>query len=415
MSDVRVERGTTARLDRVDGDLKVASNARIAAAKGRSVTVAGVAHFEGNADVSCDFECDSLRVDRGRLTVSGSLTVHNGLDVAHTVEASGTIGAGSIDVGGKMIASSILCRGSIRVGGLMEVKETLEARSVEVGGKVAVSGAVKLTDLGVGGKAEVGGGSIKGRASVGGVFASSAPLEFGELQVYGSCTLPAGSSGKKLSTFGKLSVKGGLTCDQMDVGGVTNVSGDLSASEVLVNGKLSVSGSLTVKGTLETNGTCEVVGEITGTNLRVGGRVSCSKAILSNTADLAGEAVTAQGLKGKSIVVRSGSRCRGHLVGERVEIGRSALAIANWSARWAGQAITMRGIGRMTDAQDIYGIEVVLGSNARCGRVFANRVEVGDGCIVDQVTYTEELLRGPGRAFFTHPAAKVPTLPTFPL
>jgi len=48
------------------------------------VTVTGCASFEGNADVDCDFECDSLRVDRGKLNVSGNLTVHNGLDVAHT-------------------------------------------------------------------------------------------------------------------------------------------------------------------------------------------------------------------------------------------------------------------------------------------------------------------------------------------
>jgi hypothetical protein len=75
----------------------------------------------------------------------------------------------------------------------------------------------------------------------------------------------------------------------------------------------------------------------------------------------------------------------------------------------------MRGIGRMTDAEDIYGVEVVLGSNARCKRIFAEKVEVGDGCVIDQVTYTKELRRGSGRVFFTHPAVKVAELPPFPL
>src|SRR5579859_7159884 len=115
MPDVRVDRGSTAKLDRVDGKLEVASNARITAAKGGLVTVTGGAHFEGNAEIDCDFECDSLKVDRGRLTVSGSLTVHKGLDVAHTVQAGGTIRAGDIDVGGKMFARSISCGGSVRV------------------------------------------------------------------------------------------------------------------------------------------------------------------------------------------------------------------------------------------------------------------------------------------------------------
>jgi cytoskeletal protein CcmA (bactofilin family) len=415
LPDVHVDRGSTAKLERVDGELKVASNARITAARGGLVTVTGGAYFEGNAAIDCDFECDSLRVDRGKLTVSGNLTVHKGLDVAHTVEASGNIRARDIDVGGRMIARSISCGGSVRVGGLVDVKETLEAASVEVGGKVAVSGAVKLTDLDVGGKADVGGGSIRGHTRVGGLFASTAPLEFGELQVYGRCALPAGCKGKKLSTFGKLSVEGNIACDQVDVGGVTAVRGDLSASEVLVNGKLDVSGSLSVKGMLEADGSCEVGGELKGTDLRVGGRFTAHRALLSNQVDIAGEVETEQGLSGKSIVIRSGTRCRGALVGEHVELGKSALVVAHWKGRWAGQSVSMRAIGRMTDAEDIYGVEVVLGSNARCRKIFADKVELSEGCVVDQVTYTEELRGSNGRVFLTHPAEKVTKLPPFPL
>lgn len=415
MPDVRVERGATARLERVEGELRASSNARITAARGGQVTVTGGAYFEGNAQIECDFECDSLRVDRGRLTVAGNLTVRKGLDVAHTVEASGTIRARDIDVGGKIIARSISCGGSVRVGGLVDVKETLEAASVEVGGKVAVAGAVKLTDLGVGGKADVGGGSIKRHTRVGGLFASTAPLEFGELQVYGKCKLPAGCSGKKLSTFGKLSVEGDIACERVDVGGITSVRGNMSASEVLVNGKLDVSGSLSVEGMLEANGSCEVDGELKGTDLFVGGRLKARRALLSNQVDVAGEVETEQGLKGNSVVIRSGTRCRGPLVGARVELGKSALVIANWKGRWAGQSVAMRAVGRMTDAEDIYGAEVVLGSHARCRGIFADRVELSDGCVVDQVTYTGELRRSDGRVFLTHPAEKVAKLPPFPL
>jgi cytoskeletal protein CcmA (bactofilin family) len=415
MPDTRIEKGSTARLERVEGELRVGRNARITAAKGRPVTVTGGAYFEGNADIDCDFECDSLMVDRGRLNVTGNLTVHNSLDVAHTVNASGTISAHDIDVGGKMIAKSISCLGAVRVGGLVDVEETLEAGAVEVGGKVAVTGAVKLTDLSVGGKADVGGGAIKGHISVGGVFTSTAALEFGELQVYGSCTLPAGCKGKKLSTFGKLSAEGDLACEQADVGGVTTVRGNLASSEVLVNGKLEVSGSLSAKGKLEVNGSCEVRGELNGNDLRIGGRLRARKAILANQADIAGEVETLQGLKGKSVVIRTGTRCRGALVGERVELGKSGVVIANWGTSWAGQSIMMRGIGKMTDAEDIYGAEVVLGSHTRCRRIFADRVELDDGCIVEQVTYTQELRRSGGRQFLAHPAEKVGELPPFPL
>jgi cytoskeletal protein CcmA (bactofilin family) len=196
---------------------------------------------------------------------------------------------------------------------------------------------------------------------------------------------------------------------------MTAVRGDLTASEVLVNGKLDVSGSLAVKGLLEANGSCELGGDLKGTNLRVGGRFRARKAILSNLAEITGEVETTKGLKSKSIVITGGTRCRGPLVGERVELGKSDLVIANLSKHWMGQTLMMRGIGRMTDAEDIYGGEVVLGPNSRCRRIFAGNVELGDGCTVDKVTYSGELRRSGGRQFFTHPAEKVAELPAFPL
>jgi len=416
MSELRVERGTTARLDHVEGDLLVSRNARITAAKGNLVTVSGSAYFESNADVDCDFQCDSLTVERGTLRSAGNLTVNGEADVAHTLRVEGKISAQSIAVGGKMYAGSVSCEGAVRVGGIVEVAGTLEAGSVDVGGKVSVRGAVKVKDFDVGGKADVGGGSISGRVRVKGLFASRAPLEFGDLQVYGKCTLPAGCKGQKISTFGKLSVAGALACEDVMVEGFTDVQGDFSAGKIAVNGWLRVNGSLAFSGALETSGQGEVRDEVTGADLRVGGRFRARKILLTNNAEVVGEFLeTRQGLKAKSVTVGSGTTCRGPIVAERVELGTSALTFANWGASWAGQSIRLRAIGRMTTAEDIYGGEVVLGKNSRCGRIFANRVEVSEGCTAEQVSYTEEFRGANGRTFFTRPPEKVDALPPFPL
>jgi predicted acyltransferase (DUF342 family) len=415
MTDVKVGRGRTARLERVDGELWVASDARITAANGKAVIVSGGAHFEGGAEIACDFECESLKVERGKLRVAGDLTVRGNADVAHTVEVDGAIRAKSIDVGGKLSSKSISCEGSITVGGLMYVVGDLEAGAVGVGGKVDVSGGVKITDLDVGGKAEVGGGSISGRVRVGGFFASKGALEFGEVLVYGKCALPAGCTGRKLSTFGKLSVAGALSCQQIDVGGVTEVRGDCSAEDLTVNGKLNVGGTLSVSGVLDLRGSAEVAGELNGANLRVGGKFKAQKVILNNEADIAGELETERGMKAKLVTVGSGSRCKGPVVGERIQLGTSSLTLANWGGTWAGQSIAIRAVGRMTSVEDLYAKEVVLGKNSRCGKVFAEKVEVAEGCTVEQVVYTTEL-RGPvHRAFFARPPEKVASLPPFPL
>jgi len=417
MSDLRVERGATARLDHVEGDLRVSSNARITAAKGGLVTVSGNAYFESNAELDCDFQCDSLTVERGTLRSTGNLMVNKEADVAHTLRVEGKISAQRIEVGGKMYAGSVSCAGPVRVGGIVEVAKTLEAESVDVGGKVLVRGAVKIKEFDVGGKAEVGGGSISGHVKVKGVFASAGPLEFGELQVYGRCTLPAGCKGQKVSTFGKLSVAGALSCGDIKVEGFTEVHGDCSAGNVMVNGMLRVSGSLTVAGALETNGMGEVQDEVRGTDLRVGGRFRARKILLTNQAEIAGEFLeTQQGLKAKSVTVGSGTTCRGPIVAERVELGKSLMSFANWGASWAGQSMRIRAIGRMTNAEDVYGGEVVLGKNSRCRRIFANRVEVAEGCTAQQVAYTDEFREAAkGRTFFTRPPEKVDALPPFPL
>lgn len=416
MSELRVEKGSTARLDRVEGDLLVSSNGRITAAKGRLVTVTGSAYFESNAEIDCDFQCDSLTVERGTLRSSGDLVVNKGADVAHTLKVEGRIVAQSIEVGGKMYAGSVSCEGAVRVGGIVEVAKTLEAGSVDVGGKVSVLGAVKIRDFDVGGKAEVGGGSISGHVRVKGIFVSSGPLEFGDLQVYGKCTLPAGSKGQKASTFGKLSVAGALSCEEVKVEGFTEVQGDFSAGNVSVNGWLKVNGSLAVSRALETSGRGEVRDDFRGTDLRVGGRFKARKILLTGNAEIAGELLeTQQGLKAKSVTIGSGATCRGPIVAERVELGKSLASFANWGASWAGQSIRVRAIGRMTNAEDVYGGEVVLGKNSRCGRIFANRVEVSEGCTAEQVSYTDEFRAAKGRTFFTHPPEKVDALPPSPL
>ena len=60
MADHVVERGTTAKLGRIEGNLRVGHGAKIEAAERNLVYVTGTAYFEGSAEIRCNFECDSL-------------------------------------------------------------------------------------------------------------------------------------------------------------------------------------------------------------------------------------------------------------------------------------------------------------------------------------------------------------------
>jgi cytoskeletal protein CcmA (bactofilin family) len=413
MADYVVDRGTTANLGRIEGNLKVGHGAKIKASDGNLVYVTGVALFEGSAEIRCDFECDSLVGEhRGALKVDGDLTVRKGLDVAHSVECTGTIRAAEIDVGGKVRARSISSE-RVRVGGIVEVLDSLEGKTVEVGGKVRVMGPVKIEDLDVGGVAEVGGGLISGNIKVGGKFEARAPLEFGNLQVYGHTSLPSVSHGKKISTFGKLSVAGDLTCDEIDVEGVTDIHGNCSSKKIKVVGKLDVSGNLDSE-ELVNLGATEIEGDFKGSKLRIAGKFRARSAIISGEVNVVGFVETLLSIRAKRIIVDSGSRCQGPLIGDEVILGKSYGILLDVEKSWAGQLATLRLVGKMTRVEDIYAKFVHLGRVSTARRVYAEVVEVEEGVVVDEIQYTVEL-RGPvAKTHVEKPPLKVEHLPTPP-
>jgi cytoskeletal protein CcmA (bactofilin family) len=386
MADVKVSHGASMKLGRVEGHLDVGNKATLRAADGNLIVVTGRARFGGDATVECGLECESLTVERsGTLAVSGNLTVHGGLDVSNSIEVQGKMKAEDVDVGGRVRARSVSCK-RMRVGGIAEVSESLQAESVEVGGKINARGNLDVKDLQVGGKAEIGGGAITGTINVGGKFESSSTLDFGELQVYGMGSLAAGSKGKRIVVSGKLEAKGDLQCDQIEVSGVATVSGDCKAVRVDVKGKMDVAGSLNASERLDVYGVTEVGDAFSGENLRVSGKFSAEKALVTRDAEIYGTFETRKGLKAQSITVRSGTRCTGPLIGEVVEVGGSG---PGWTAFVWGQRLRLQaGTSRV---EDVYASKLVVGPGSRARRIFAETVELGSGCEVDGVTYVREL------------------------
>ncbi|MGD0160419.1 MAG: hypothetical protein ABSB89_08995 [Candidatus Bathyarchaeia archaeon] len=414
MSSLQIKSGETAQLDHVNGDLHVGRNAKIKPRDGKRVTVNKAAVFEGNASVEGDFECDSLTVNgKGTLRVNGNLKIHNKLDVMDSLFAMARITALEIDVGGKVTAGSVVCS-RLRAGGVVEVEDTLEAETVDVGRRVTASGQVALKSLQVGGKTEIGGGTITELAKMSGTFSSSSKLNFSELQVYGKASLPTGCKGQRIRSFGRLCVDGSITCEEIMVEGAADIRGDCHTAKMEVDGRLDVSGSLMASNMLESFGQTEIVGQLQGKSLRVGGKFKAREVVLTETADLMGDVKTEDGLRAKSLIIRTGTRCEGIIVGERVEVGKSSLVVANWATKWAHQSISIRLVGKMTQVNDVYGTKVTLGKASKARRIFAQDVELENGSIAEQVTYTGELKRS-DHVFIRLPPEKAIKLPDPPL
>ncbi|AIF83048.1 hypothetical protein NTE_00973 [Candidatus Nitrososphaera evergladensis SR1] len=389
--DVRVERGNSATLGRVEGNLKVEKNATIEAADGsnRQVTVAGSARFRGDCTINCDFECRSLKVEKGTLRVAGNLLVHGDVDVENALYVDGSIAAeGGVAGGGIISAGSIKCR-VVRVGGTLKVSDTLDAESVKVGGKVIVQKAM-LVDLSVGGQAEIGSGAVQGQIRVGGTLLSKSELEFDSITVGGRVELGT-AKGRGINVGGRLATTGDLACEKIKVGGIVEVGGNCSGATLEVGGETRVAGSLALTGKLGVGGDLQVKDTMTGADIGVGGRFKAGKAILTGWAWIGGQVETGAGLKaGGGIKIASHAECKGPLVGGMVELGKRC------------------------KVQDVYGSKVVAGKGAEAEKIVADEIEIHDGCTVGQTTYTRRLETG--RNVTSKSASeKVASLPAFPL
>jgi len=416
MSDFLVKSGSTARLGRIDGELKVGRNVTIMAESGSKVVVTEGAFFEGPVRIDCDFECQSMRVEGrgygpgGDVVVRGNLTVHGTADLNATVKVEGTVMSDDLDVGGHLESKSLTSE-RVRVGGHMRIKGTLEARTVDVGGHMTVLGGINATDLRVGGHAEVGGGAITGEIKVRGHFRTTKRLAYGRLQVFGNTAFPAGCTGDSLTALGRVEFDGDTACEALDVKGSALVRGNCTTENAEVNGKLNVRGSLTAN-KLEVFGATELKGRLSCETLRVSGRLVAERVLVNAQAEIVGEVITTNGMKGKTVLIGTGSRVSGPLVGDEIDVGKQVdLGSSAWAKVWPG---TWSTIGRMTRVDDVYGRVVKVWRYSSAKKVFAESVELGTDGYVDKIVYTKDL-KLPSRYRVGEEATKTTRLPDPPL
>jgi cytoskeletal protein CcmA (bactofilin family) len=312
-------------------------------------------------------------------------------------------------VGGHLKAGSVLSK-RVRVGGHLRVKGSLESETVDVAGHLSALGKIKVVDLHVGGHAEIGGGSISGSTQVRGHIEVRSSLEYGELQTYGSLSLAANSKGDRLSVLGKAEFDGDASCKVIEVKGAAEAKGDLSADEVEVMGKLRVSGSLKLSKELKVLGMADVHGRVDCQRVTVEGRLTAERVSAVEEADVSGELRTVGGMRSVAITIRRGARVTGPLVGEQVEVGEKP-GFGQWPSAWS--EVRQR-IGQMTNVEDVYGRSVKIGSYSQATRVFGEEVQMDNGSIADQVTYTKDL-RLTQKYYIRQPPQKTTELPEPPL
>jgi len=408
-----IKRGTSAKLGKVDGDLRIGKNVKIAPESGKKIVVTGTATLEGRAIVEGSFECQSIVLKgrgwgpEGDVDVEGDLTVRGTTDLDGTLRVSGTISSGDMDVAGHMRAGSIASK-RLRVGGHLEVKGRLEAGDVDVGGHMKVRDEVMIRNLNAGGHATIGGGRIDGEIKVRGHLTTERALAFGTIQVYGRTTLPAGCSGERISALGKVEFEGDADCKELVITGGAIVRGNMKSENVEVRGSLTAGGNMLVANRFGVFGAVDAKGAIECRELGVSGKLTAGKLSSSERTYIVGEVNTRSGLKSEFVAIGKGSKVTGPLIGNQVDIGKEVNLGSMWGLPWWRNAV-----GRITTVEDVYGRDVRIGPNSHARRVLAEVVEFADGGMAEEVNYTKEL-RLPKNYHLTKPPVKVASLPDSP-
>jgi len=403
----KVERGKTAEVDTVEGDLTLGAGSRIRPRSQDKVVVKGVTTCEGDCEVLSGMEAGSIRGEEGRVRVQGDLLVQGSVELDEgELIVDGLVSARDIDVGRRLsIAKDLHCTtvdigGSldvggdteterVSVGGSVSVQGRLKAKKLDVGGSVRVKGLVDLDELDVGGAASVGGGRID-NVSVGGTFESIDKLSFKKLDVGGIAKIAAGEGQGKITVGGIFNVDGSLEFDALDVGGKVDIKGPIKGRDVNVGGEMGTGGNATIAGRLRVGGYAKVGGELNAGNVEVGGSL-VAEICLAEDVIAGGEIRTKRGTKAKRFEIGREGKVWGPIVADEVKIGRGA------------------------EVEDVYADRLMMDEDSSAHNAYAKVACLGPGAKVSgQLLYTESIMLGEGVKVASGPK-KVEKLPEAPV
>src|SRR5213592_1179929 len=183
MGDISILKGATAKLGRVEGDLRIGQGER-AESEGAVIEVTGRVICEGEAEFQGSLSCSEFSARGawgsggkikilGDLKASGEVRVENG-----QLSIDGSLDAASVNIDKALWVGGNARADDFDVGGVLEVRGNIMGKKVDVGGSVDIAGLVRCSQLDVGGMARIGGGEVSKDVDVGGKFESTKPLKF---------------------------------------------------------------------------------------------------------------------------------------------------------------------------------------------------------------------------------------------
>ena len=399
---------TRLKVGSIQDDLRLEAGATVET-DDSTINITGTIECEGDAQFKGDLTAKSLRANKGRVIVSGSLKVSDeivvqegSLEVAGDADArsvnidqslsiGGDLRADTVEVGGQTRVTGQTSSRMINVGDILECRGRVDAEEILVGHSIAIHNLAKLGRLDVGGSVNLAGGQIMGSTVVGGVLQSNRPLSFDAMDVGGSIVLTGSNKGGEIRIGGRAKVEGDLEFKTLQVSGRAEVTGSFRGVSADIGGLLEVGKSIEVSGSLKV-GTRIAVGEtLHSRSLELAGTLDAKLASVDETAKIGGMISTRKGLKASRIETASNWEVRGPLVADEVDLASNA------------------------DAEDVYALDLRMGDGAKASNLFSARIQIGDNCTVTKsIEYTDLVKVGTDLTAEPGMPRKVKELPKFP-
>src|SRR6266487_3944458 len=237
MGDVSVDRGATAKLGKVEGDLRVGQAARIEP-EDKVIHVTGRVSCDGDAEFHGSLSCSEFSARHGKIRIEGDLIAKSEVKVDDgQLAIDGSLEAATVTVDKALRIGGNARADDFDVGGVLEVRGTISGKKVDVGGSFKVQGTAEVeeVEVDVGGLLRVSGSlTLEKDLDIGGRAYIGAELRLDSLEVGGSMEADLIIAQKSIEVGGDLKTIKGTKGDTVELGHGSRASGPIVAREVSV-------------------------------------------------------------------------------------------------------------------------------------------------------------------------------------
>lgn len=229
------------------------------------------------------------------------------------------------------------------------------------------------------------------------------------MKISGSGSISAGEYNEEVSVSGSGKVNGNIKCTQFTCTGAAKIDGDIVCDGALkASGAVNIAGSASV-GEVKISGSGSVGGGLSSEgNVFVSGSVGVGGGLKCASLSSSGVLTVGEGIEAEEICHSGALKCGGLVNAERIELkldrcDNRALSIGGSEIkiepRRTGAVVnkvpffvklTGSPLGTLTVEESIEGDSIYL-SQVKCPSVVGRTVNIGAGCVIDRVRYSESI------------------------